>query len=503
MLFHSEDGAVVWPPHEIAVLRREWEDRLEATSATGERAWCQGPLEPHARQPLHEAAPGVLVNPRHARRDGDLLRLPGGHALPAVPLPAPEPPPEEDPDEVLAWRPPGRWVTPAGERPAPGREEAASLHPDLVPAGRYLVHPGGVRALARRGARGFVVLRDGTRLHATWPGLRHLAEALGLDHPDPYAALPERVRLVYERGFQDWPEEFLRMEPGPLRAALGSDVRLLVDRVLWQLYRLRAQGRGAGYGRDVRGVFYSPLVIVAHRAGVLAQAEAALADTTWIPPDLRDLWDVSLPEQGVLGRQDDLYTCLQERLEWLIGEKRLFTYRSLEFDLPTDQVRIGDRRPHVVLVVEKGSLQADARVVADLFGVSMVVLGGAPRLLVTEALVSRLAGRVDRPLLLVSLCDFDPYGWYFPDAVARQLDRYGFSTGDVRRLVKPERFTPEEIALLAMPLSTTGTAAAQVERWLRDSGGLAGRALGLYADHLRPVERLVEAFRQETGLAPR
>ena len=43
---------------------------------------------------------------------------------------------------------------------------------------------------------------------------------------------------------------------------------------------------------------------------------------------------------------------------------------------------------------------------------------------------------------------------------------------------------------------------ASKRRWLKQSGGIDGKAAGISADALRPLDRLIAAFREETGLSP-
>lgn len=146
------DRPVFWPLTEIALLRREWEGRLEATAADGRVAHRPGPYEPGP--PWHRLSEGVWVNPAHARREGAELVLPGGWSLPAADLPQ-APRPSADPTAVLALVRRDRawwWVNGQGEHPGPATAaEAQRVHPDLVPVGEHLVRPGAVRQAPRVG----------------------------------------------------------------------------------------------------------------------------------------------------------------------------------------------------------------------------------------------------------------------------------------------------------------------------------------------------------------
>ena len=507
LVFHQPDGVVLWPLEEVALLREEWDGRLEATSKDGEAAWRPGPLAPHAGPPLHPVSPGVLINPRYVQREGEVLRLPGGWTLPATPLPAADPPPPRDPEEPLAMvysRPGWTWLTRTGERPGPKTEaEGRRLYPDLVRAGRWLVRPKALRRIQRLkgGDRARLVLESGAEAEMVWNSVEEVACALGLPFPNLQEHLPVGHQRVYAMGLRDWPEELMEMTPADLNRIAAGSLARLVEMALWQVYRLRSQGHDLPYGRNPRGLYYNPMVVLANRAGLSA---TGLAEIQTLPPTLRALREVSLergPEALAASDRDRLWLVLLDRLELFVGTWRLFTYGELGFvDRGEGDRRIGVARPEVLLLAEKESLLQDALQVAEAFDVSLLVLGGAPTFIAVEFLVEALGDRLEGPMTLVSLCDFDPYGWHFPQATAVMLERYGVGTRAIHRLVLPRRFTPEELEVVALPLPPGSAGRPETRRWLEESGGVGGRPLGIYADYLRPVERLVEAFRQETGL---
>lgn len=445
-----------WPAAEVALVRDEWGGRVEVTHVSGEVGHRPGPLP--TGPPWHAVDPATLVHPAHARRQDGHLVLPGGWRLPAADLPEPPAEPPPDPAERLAWLQHGVWLTRAGEVPGdPPRD------PALVPAGRHRVYPHAVRALDRRGPKGVVTLAGGFRYEAEWTALDRLRAALDLPVTDP------RLRRL-----RDWPKELLDATSEELQEWFGGDLELLVDHVLWQTYRLRQRGGAQGYGRSPRGLVYQPLLPILGRAGHLPTAAESLVE--------------------------GFHRLVNERLELFVGEWRLFTYTELGMvDSGRDHRLIGEVHPEVVLVAEKSTVGYEARLVALVFGVSLIILGGAPKGSASEFFAAAVRSRLRGPLRLVSYCDFDPYGWYFPGQFRTKLERYAISVVEaLHRLVLPARFTPAELDRVAFPLEDSERA----RRWVEESGGVGGRALGLYADAFRPVERLVAAFREETGLEP-
>lgn len=506
LLFHTPDGPVFWSPDELALLREEWDGRLEATASDGAVGHRPGPLP---RLPgLHELSPGVLVNPAHAARVGDELHLPGGWTLPFAQLPPAVPREPEGPDTVVALaRREGRWtwLTMGGSAPCElPVQEALLRERALVPVGDAFVKPSAVRALRRARDDVFVDLAAGHVVKANRKTLEVLTAALDLPWPDTLAAVPPRHRIAYERGVRDWPVELAYTDDAELRGRYSEDPVRMVDHVVWETFRLRQRGAGESHGRSPRGLLYAPLKPVAVRSGVIQHEVQELEEPFHVPLPLQAAWAASHPEyRAVAGGWSfaRLATVLQERLDLFIGEWRYFTYADLGFlDHGQGNRAIGGARPAVVLVVEKSSLEWEARVVASMFGVSMLILGGAPTWIGTEFFARSLGAST--PLRLVSYCDFDPYGWGFPVFFHTQLARYGVAVEGLVRLVKAERFTQQERDLLAIPLSTSPRHRELIEQWIAETGGVGGRPLGLAADYLRPVQRVVAAFLEETGLEP-
>jgi len=152
-----------------------------------------------------------------------------------------------------------------------------------------------------------------------------------------------------------------------------------------------------------------------------------------------------------------------------------------------------------VLLTEKESLVETAREAHHRLGITVLVTAGVPTLMSAEFLAEDLRRLAKPEIQLLSYCDYDPVGWDIPVIFEAQLRRYGIAVGSLRRLVTPESFTPEEVQRLAVPLPSQGYEwGFRVRRWLRETGGVGGKALGLHADHLPPervlaaVERAVE-----------
>ncbi len=203
-------------------------------------------------------------------------------------------------------------------------------------------------------------------------------------------------------------------------------------------------------------------------------------------------------------RRDPVYQLFCDLLATMVGDHRLMTYRDVGFEEQRPELRaIGTERADVVLLGEKGSVRKFIEEIGRRYGASTKVLGGQPSLMETEFFAEMLRRALHGPIHLVALVDFDPAGWSIARAFARQLQRYGIETAQISFLVMPERFTEEELRYLAVPVpAPTDADQEAVRTWIRESGGVHGKGLGIFADCLRPIERADAAFRAVTGLVP-
>ncbi len=495
VFFQVTRGLLVRRREEVVRLRNEACGRLEGLDDHGTVLHRPGPLEALAGPPFVEAE-GQLLNQAWQ----GAAPLPGGWPAPSGPQDLPPPATPPPPDEVLylqsregqAW-----WVTDRGRLPAgTSARQAARSHPHLVQAGRgTYVNARRLRAVLNERKRFRLVLEGGSELTVSWGAREALARGLGLPRLDELAGTQQSHRALMREGLRDWPLLLTSAPAGFLKEEFGSAPRRLVANLLWETVRLGLRDRG----REHRGFWYRTLLPCLVRAGLARQGvNLATEGSDLLGPFLAGE-ALGLLEKLTREASERLYDLLEVLAATLVGRDRLFTYRDLGFRDPRPDLRhLGERSPEVVVVAEKATLQEGVEALAATFGVSTLTLGGLPSLLSTEFLASELLARGINRVLLVAFVDFDPGGWIAARGLADQLLRYGIRTRGLRHLVRPERFTPEEIELYGLPIPTpTPQIEGKVKAWLRRSGGVQGRPLALHADHLRPVERVLEAFRQE------
>lgn len=453
------EGLLFAPLHEVASIAPEWRDRWRVVLHDGTVAHC-----PRAEP---------FLNPAHLQRVGDHWRDPAGFLYPYAPLPpAPQPPPDPlipdlpcSPGQVRFLKRKGKnkciWVTDVGDfaHNAPA-EQVAPLHPGLIRYGGYhYLNRDRVRRI-RHGEMSFELIFDDGSVGDSFQRIYEQKFAAQLGFPNLYHLEPF-THAYHGYRLRDYPVELFRASAEQLQAWF-PDARLLIANLIYQALRFRQPG----YGDSHRGFYYVPVYSTISRAGFLSKSDA----------------------------DDPFWRLYLRLLEELIGACRLFTYRQLGFADP-EVGTIGQQRPDVLLVVEKESLRTTAQHVVSEFGTSMVVTGGAPSLLEMEYLAARL--KPYEPIRLIFYVDYDPPGWTNADATGHHLQRYGVALQSQSVfLVTADRFTEEELQLFALPCSSLGASAELTRQWVKRSGGVHGKPLGIHANHLYPPERVLAAMKE-------
>lgn len=501
LVLTSGDGLLFWPRSQVAMVRQEWHGRLEALFADGRLAHRPGPLSAVEGPPFVRLGPDTLVNPGLAAQRAGAVDLVDGWSVPGElgELP-PAPPAPRDPllpgtrirassILYLAARRGGApvWVTARGERQADSRRELPQLaaqHPDLRPAGyEYFVNPRRMRRLARQEGQPVLEFDEGSTLRLTETALRSLLHALGLEDLDRVGGETQEQLHLRRLRVRRWPQRlFLAPQEFLRRHFFGSPERLIADMVM-QTFDDLGVGESVPDGQDHRAYFYLPVRPTLQRAGHMVEAPVEIMLPRKFPAD-------PLTEDEAWG--------LMCRVMTDMVKNRVVDYRSLGFrNRKPEYTLLGRTRPDVVVLVEKESLLDYARQLTEIEGVTSWISGGVPPLVGSEFLAQALQDAGVRTIIIVSYCDHDVVGYDMPGALSEQLDRFGVATSGIRRMITPDRFTPEEIRRLGVPIRTTGPPnyVARVERWMRETGGTLGEPLALHANALQPFDRVLEALR--------
>ena len=197
--------------------------------------------------------------------------------------------------------------------------------------------------------------------------------------------------------------------------------------------------------------------------------------------------------------KDRLYMLFLRLLHDMVYRHRLFNYREFGFKDPYPEDRlIGNLRPHLVLLVEKGDrVEEFGRRLQAEFGITLHILQGMPSLMSTEFFAQELKSHGLLQVQIFFYGDFDCGGWDMGPAFITQLRFCGIECTRLERLVLPECFTPEELELISRPIHIPNAIMeSRLRRWLKQSGGINGQARGIHANFLIPYPRVQSRMEQ-------
>jgi len=231
--------------------------------------------------------------------------------------------------------------------------------------------------------------------------------------------------------------------------------------------------------------------------------------------NVRSLWYLVKPVLSRIGSLDetDHYKTLSSQLAEMAAH-RLLSYR--EFGLIDDgKWSIGAYNPHVILMAEKEAHYRFLQQMQDYTGATILATGGQPATITSEyftaALLEKLAqvgiATAARParrgkwaagarmaqsrrtpppeVVILSLTDYDPYGWALLDTFAGDLETFGLPKIRVINLSVPKNYRPEELEMMHYDLEKSGdTPPAMLRKWMKRTNGIDGKPWGMEVDVL-------------------
>lgn len=478
LVLEDFQGLVFYPPHQIATLTPFLHGWWRAVTLEGEVLHL--PQRPDG--PWVPLGPSwVLPSALQDGPDGWLDQ--GGFHYPGHLQPQQTPLEPLDPLYAMRTTKGVTWLTDQGEIPADlTLEQALKLHPELVQITQNLYgNPIRFRSLRPAGEKFELRLDNGNLLHSlSADAARKFAQRLGLAGPSRLQPILPGLR---EYKLRDWPQELYTAEAEQLKAWF-DDPNVQIANCLLQGMRYRQQGIPIEYGDDHRGYWYKPVSTVLYRTGFIDADEVR-----WVEE---------------LTRESKNAACLRYRrvIERAVGDLRWFTYRELGFSDPGGR-QIGKTQPHILFLVEKKCLEGYARKLADYFGFTYLISGGATKFVDTEFLVHDLQKLGIQEVDIFSFADFDPEGTALTDGFIPQLERFGMRVkGPPKMVVHPSCFTDRELRLFSLPCPMSSPAmVTMTQRWLERTGGIYGQAFGIGSDHLQPLERVIKRL-EELGCSP-
>ena len=211
--------------------------------------------------------------------------------------------------------------------------------------------------------------------------------------------------------------------------------------------------------------------------------------------NVRSLWYLVKPVLSRIGSLDetDHYKTLSSELAEMAA-RRLISYR--EFGLIDDgKWSIGAYNPHVILMAEKEAHYRFLQQMQDYTGATILATGGQPATITSEyftaALLEKLAqfsldtAAPPPEVVILSLTDYDPYGWALLDTFAGDLKTFGLPKLRVINLSVPKNYRPEELEMMHYDLEKSGdTPPAMLRKWMKRTAGIDGQPWGMEVDVL-------------------
>ena len=101
---------------------------------------------------------------------------------------------------------------------------------------------------------------------------------------------------------------------------------------------------------------------------------------------------------------------------------------------------------------------------------------------------------------LVGIVDWDPAGAIIAKAFQEQLAQVGLPDSTLTTLVRPERYSRQELEMFKFPLPSRRNIQSTKNRlWVEKTGGIDGKPFGLEAESM-PWDRLWELTTQAVDL---
>jgi len=211
--------------------------------------------------------------------------------------------------------------------------------------------------------------------------------------------------------------------------------------------------------------------------------------------NVRSLWYLVKPVLSRIGSLDetDHYKTLSSELAEMAA-RRLISYR--EFGLIDDgKWSIGAYNPHVILMAEKEAHYRFLQQMQDYTGATILATGGQPATITSEYFTAALLEKLSQvgidtaapppEVVILSLTDYDPYGWALLDTFAGDLKTFGLPKIRVINLSVPKNYRPEELEMMHYDLEKSGdTPPAMLRKWMKRTNGIDGKPWGMEVDVL-------------------
>ena len=243
--------------------------------------------------------------------------------------------------------------------------------------------------------------------------------------------------------------------------------------------------------RTLRGLWYSLVKPALSRAGILDKLTKKGKPTNWAA-------DLS----RYLGELVRIGETTYEELRIIDGSRSRQTATTVAQTI-IDVDLVGAHFPWVILFTEKDTIWGAVRNLASLYGVSAISGGGEPSYACTEntirAIMRSTTFQEARPerIVLLTLTDYDPFGYTISDAQYTQIAEAVESMGDECFLPAVAKIRiglePDQLTQLERNTNAYTPKDRCFDEWYAETGGVDGQPLGLELDAL-PLSRVRGMF---------
>lgn len=313
---------------------------------------------------------------------------------------------------------------------------------------------------------------------------RWLREKADLEAGDVVKMSVEEVR----RRFPGKPKPGDGPDDDPLSTVNDSGI---IHTVVWQAYlklmvdeMLPVKGNLRSFWYKVLGPFYKHLNLLETDEGPPLRVES-----------YRDFLELA-QDGGNRGEFERLYRgtgrelYLQDKMSKVFDQfvlRGFFRFKGeFQFQDPREAFRIiGRKNPRFIFFTEKEGLFWFCEKIAKELNITVVASHGEPGYLTMEYLSDELKKRKVKNVEVAALTDYDPWGFNIAKSFAEKMSEpvFGFSV-NLTHLTGLKLFDEDKIDYFKRDLrKVSASKKKQVDRWVRETGGINGEPFGLHVDN--------------------
>lgn len=236
------------------------------------------------------------------------------------------------------------------------------------------------------------------------------------------------------------------------------------------------------YNRSLRSLWYSTVKPTLDKLGLLTDEDQTEEGLT--------KWDAVLSRYvaDLLRRGYLTYKSLS-----ILDNSRQRTNPSNYYDIGDistygNQVTIAPYS-NIIIATEKDTVYNIIKDLAKLFGCSCISSKGQNSLGAMEDLVRGIRGNIE-DIYILTMTDYDPAGYYIADALKKQVDDLlgALNKEYITTHIKRIGITPDQLSDEMVEANKYTPKPANLDKWMKLTGGINGQAKGLELDALEPSQ---------------